>query len=97
MTGIEMIERERVRQANIEGFDFAHDDKHDTGQLAIAAAAYAAPDDVRHDSSILEWWPFANSWWKPATDDSTEGRVRELAKAGALIAAEIDRIHRAQK
>lgn len=33
-------------------------------------------------------WPWAKEFWKP---DSTD-RVKELAKAGALIAAEIDRI-----
>ena len=28
------------------------------------------------------------TWWKPSPND----RIRELSKAGALIAAEIDRI-----
>ena len=37
------------------------------------------------------WWPKSWDiiWWKPTPKD----RVRELAKAGALIAAEIDRIN----
>jgi len=33
------------------------------------------------------FWPFDLSMWKPGTD-----RVRQLVKAGAMIAAEIDRI-----
>ena len=33
-------------------------------------------------------WPWNVVWWKPTPDD----RIRELAKAGALIAAEIDRL-----
>lgn len=33
-------------------------------------------------------WPWALSQWKPTPDD----RIRELTKAGALIAAEIDRL-----
>jgi hypothetical protein len=33
-------------------------------------------------------WPWERRWWKPTPDD----RIRELAKAGALIAAEIDRL-----
>jgi len=33
-------------------------------------------------------WPWGNEEWKPTPDD----RVRELTKAGALIAAEIDRL-----
>lgn len=37
-------------------------------------------------------WPFSQEWWKPTPDD----RIRELAKAGALIAAEIDRLQRMQ-
>jgi hypothetical protein len=36
-------------------------------------------------------WPFAAGWWRPGD------RVRELSKAGALCAAEIDRILRARR
>ena len=35
-------------------------------------------------------WPWATEYWKP----SPESRIRELVKAGALIAAEIDRLQR---
>lgn len=35
-------------------------------------------------------FPFSSVWWKP----SPENRIKELAKAGALIAAEIDRLQR---
>jgi hypothetical protein len=42
-----------------------------------------------HPNSWLPgWWPWAERFWKPTPDD----RVRELVKAGALIAAEIDRL-----
>jgi hypothetical protein len=34
-------------------------------------------------------WPFDPSWWKPSND-----RKANLIKAGALIAAEIDRLQR---
>ena len=33
-------------------------------------------------------WPWNGSYWKPTPDD----RIKELTKAGALIAAEIDRL-----
>ena len=33
-------------------------------------------------------WPWNLIWWKPTPND----RIRELVKAGALIAAEIDRL-----
>jgi hypothetical protein len=35
-------------------------------------------------------WPWDKGWWKPTPDN----RIRELEKAGALIAAEIDRLQR---
>jgi hypothetical protein len=35
-------------------------------------------------------WPFTEHWWKPTPNN----RIRELEKAGALIAAEIDRLLR---
>lgn len=37
-------------------------------------------------------WPFESEWYKR----TPENRVRELTKAGALIAAEIDRLQRIQ-
>lgn len=42
---------------------------------------YAVPED----------WPWEIDEWKP----TPENRIRELVKAGALIAAEIDRLQRA--
>jgi len=35
-------------------------------------------------------WPWGKEWWKPSD------RRRDLVKAGALIAAEIDRLDRAK-
>lgn len=34
------------------------------------------------------FWPFEPDMWKPSKDD----RIRDLTKAGAMIAAEIDRL-----
>jgi len=53
-------------------------------RVAIAAAAYASPRKTRKYRTS----PWNVVWWKPTPDD----RIRELAKAGALIAAEIDRL-----
>lgn len=36
-------------------------------------------------------WPWDRKWWKPSKDP-----IRNLVKAGALIAAEIDRLQRMQ-
>jgi hypothetical protein len=38
------------------------------------------------------FWPWAKEWYKPGKDDTNASRIRELTKAGALIAAEIDRL-----
>ena len=87
MTGVELIAIERERQIKEEGFDAKHDDHHKDGELVWAAITYAFPTrHVRRD----HMWPFSISWWKPTPDD----RIRELEKAGALIAAEIDRLQR---
>lgn len=88
-----MIAQERRRQMSEEGWTPEHDDAHDEGELARAAACYALPSRFRRGGIVISGtyvWPWANHWWKPTPDD----RVRELVKAGALIAAEIDRIQR---
>jgi hypothetical protein len=102
-TGIELIADERERQVTSEGWTTAHDDSHDDGELAQAASCYAniaaavgrgvPVEDIRgfytdgYDS-LLEW-PWEESWWKPSED-----LVRNLVRAGALIAAELDRLSR---
>jgi len=84
--GVEIIAAERARQISEEGLTPEHDDQHTGGQLAQAATAYALPRSVQ--SQVREElfpWP---DFWKPGT------RLRDLAKAGALIAAEIERLLR---
>ena len=88
-----MIEAERDRQVRVEGYDAAHDGDHGD-DIARAAACYAMPERVRlaqgHVMSFdlrRHLWPWQASHWKPTPDD----RLHELAKAGALIAADIER------
>lgn len=94
LSGVSLIAVERQRQIEGEKWDSGHDDEHDEDQLALAGASYALPSYRRigytYDRSIPDTWPWEKQWWKPTPDD----RVRELAKAGALIAAEIDRLQR---
>lgn len=87
-TGIELIELERKRQISQEGWTKSHDDKHTRGELAKAASIYAMPK--RQRTLLLEsgFWPWGLKWYKPFFDN----RIKELVKAGALIAVEIDRI-----
>lgn len=100
LAGAGLIAAERARQRSAEGYDDAHDDAHTTGEIASAAACYAIPlgfmvERGTFGSSIGEpplGWPWEPAAWKPSADD----RIRELVKAGALIAAEIDRLLRAE-
>lgn len=96
-TGVEIIAEERKRQIEEVGFTLDHDIQYQHGQLSTAAACYALPSTNQILStyglfvSMKRWmlWPLAKEWWKPSND-----RIRELAKAGALIAAEIDRLNK---
>jgi hypothetical protein len=96
MDGIEQIIQERARQKSVEGFLNEHDDKHTGNELSAAAASYtiACIDELLPKlppGAKLPpppTWPFSKKDWKPAD------KIRNLVKAGALIAAEIDRLQR---
>lgn len=90
---------ERRRQIEVEGWTPAHDDEHDTGELAAAAASYAliacAPVSenefwrgMRMDAANTVW-PWDLEWRKPGD------QRRMLVKATALLLAEIERMDRA--
>ena len=89
-TGIELIAAERKRQIEVEGWTLGHDDHHDGQELALAAAAYALP---RGHKNRLDH--FGETGWEMESWKPEQSRIRELEKAGALIAAEIDRLLRA--
>lgn len=89
--GARLIMNERRRQIVEEGYDATHDYQfHDEEELAFAAECY-----IRFDSpgEVPDQWPFDDEEWKPNPDD----RIGQLVKAGALIAAEIDRQLRDEK
>lgn len=94
-TGVELIAEERKKQIESEGWTAEHDSKHSDGELANAAALYAMTDDMREyiddnwgNDQWLNFWPFSLNWLKFSPED----RIKQLSKAGALIAAEIDRL-----
>jgi hypothetical protein len=105
MTGAEIIAAERQRQIEEEGWSPEHDDEHGRGQLARAAENYvrfAAEPDVARDYQRKNGhtpggWPWHWSWWKPSQGSTSADRIRDLAKAGALVAAEIDRLQRGEE
>lgn len=94
--GAEMIHAERIRQVVEERRDARQDDLQTAGELGRAAAAYAVPEAGRNyyrtrlGRMIPSFWPWPDAFWKPTPED----RIRELVKAGALCAAEIDRLTR---
>lgn len=98
-SGIKLIAKERKRQIEVEGWSLRHDATHDKGELLQAAMCYARPESKRkykkqfNGPAWLSGWPWPSGFWKPTPND----RIRELVKAGALIAAEIDRLQNIEK
>jgi len=95
MTGIELIAQERERQITYSGYTAEHDDKHDKGELASAACYFAWPIElgISHRQIVAsDLYPW--NWSEGHADREYKPRIRQLAIAGALIAAEIDRLQR---
>lgn len=106
MTAIEEISAERRRQIEVEGWSAEHDDQHEDGSLAAAAACYAFHSTldeadrwrIEEGGTHAGWnsyldlmWPRSWAWqWWKPKD-----KRRDLIRAGALIVAEIERIDRA--
>ena len=95
-TGIQLIAQERKRQIESEGYTSLNDEVYLEGELANAAAYYFMIDELIDfmdenwgNDMHLHIWPFDLNYLKRVPED----RIRELQKAGALIAAEIDRIN----
>ena len=86
MTGVELIAAERQRQMDVIGWDKDHDDGHCDSVLWHAARCYLSlkPGSTRMPAG----WPWERSDFKP------KSRIKNLVRAGALIAAEIDRLQR---
>ncbi|MCW0398732.1 hypothetical protein NB688_000546 [Xanthomonas sacchari] len=91
--GISAIAAERQRQVSDEGMTPEDDLRYRRGELARAALAYVqlAAMDLEgggREHIATAWpphcWPWDRSWWKPL-----DAR-RDLVRAGALIAAQLD-------
>lgn len=79
LEGVKAIEGERLRQIEVEGWSLEHDETHSCGELVQAALCYITRNQIK--------WPWLDS--KPKFSSHT---IRNLTIAGALIAAEIDRL-----
>lgn len=98
LTGVEHIAAERQRQIEKEGWTAEHDRQHVGGELAMVAALYAAPKRLyeqnfnNREDYIAFQDPWPRSWACRYDKREKHSRLRRLEIAGALIAAEIDRI-----
>jgi hypothetical protein len=99
--GADLIKAERLRQIREEGWSTEHDATHTKGELAMAASCYAnhaalqaiMPNpadfiDYKNADNLPHMWPWEADWWKPSVDP-----IKNLRKAGALVAAEMDRVN----
>ncbi len=89
---------ERHRQIGLKAHSAEHDDEHEDGELAIAAACYAAPFEVLREYEFLgrgpqPAWPWCRSGHNRGPREG-QTRREQLVKAGALIVAEIERLDR---
>lgn len=104
-TGAGLIAAERKRQIDQEGWTAAHDAQHTDGSLAHAAICYLANgnNDTRISCAVqvqdklltlraIPSWPA--SWAQTWDRRGSIGYRRSLVVAGALTAAEIDRVAR---
>lgn len=87
---------ERQRQIHEEGFTAEHDDQNKPGTLLWAAGCYAMHAGEQEAAFATRSappfvWPWHSGWWKPSPDPK-----RNIIKAMALLAAEYDRIERAE-
>ena len=91
--GADLIREERHRQIEVEGYDTMHDRHHTPQVLCRAAVAYALQDDPSRDVAGTAYglWPWSVEFWKP------KDQLRNLVRAGALIAAAIDRLQNEQE
>lgn len=90
LAGVHRIEDERNRQVTQEGWTAEHDDMHTKEELIKAAITYLliSSEETFARAHAHTYWPWAAHYLKPTQ------RIRDLTKAGALIAAEIDRLQR---
>ncbi len=98
-TGARLIADERWRQIEREGYTAEYDDARPADDLLEAARCYLTSGEaIRYGTNCVTFnggfrpgegvprnWPWDEAAWKPSGD-----LVRDLVRAGALIAARID-------
>jgi hypothetical protein len=82
--GADLIREERRRQIEVEGYDAKHDFNEPLNNIVAAAVSYAMVDIDKQEAEA--WWNWDFKYWKP------KDRKRNLVRAGALIAAALDKM-----
>jgi len=95
-TGIELIAQERAEQIEKHGWNSEHDSQHRHGELAIQAAVLAA---LHTDAYVVDpdnQFGSGDDPWR-LEEKLQHDQIHCLKVAGALIAAEIDRLQAINK
>lgn len=82
--GATRIANERKRQIEKEGYDEEHDAQEPINRMVACAISYAMHDIDEQEADA--WWSWDRQYFKP------KDRMRNLERAGALIAAAIDKL-----
>lgn len=82
LDGVGAIEQEWQRQINQLGYDAVHDAQHSPDQLLDAALWYLLGTDA---------WVIRSGWPFPGDEPGRDDNLQCLIRAGALIAATINR------
>lgn len=82
--GADLIREERRRQIEQEGYDARHDFREPLNSIIAGAISYAMCDIDQEEA--LAWWKWDYAFFKP------KDRKRNLIRAGALIAAALDKL-----
>jgi hypothetical protein len=91
-TGVELIAEERQEQIEKHGWDFEHDKNHDDGSLVDAAIAIAFNDENIEARFEAPSWAWGIRNHKRHSKRKGIEKIERLKVAGALLAAEIDRL-----
>lgn len=90
-SGLDLIVKERFRQVREEGYTAKHDKQHSDGSMALLACCYALKHTDIEDKGIADQASMFLKYQKDFLPKFGD-KVKNLKRAGALIAAELDRV-----
>lgn len=96
---LELVAKERTRQIFDKGYTSEHDDEHTNGEIANAAACYAATVPIFKVMVNTDIFPMkaVYPWQRTFFSKEDHSRKQQLIIAAAFINAEYDRIVRLEE